>query len=275
MNTPLVIAHRGARAHAPENTRAAAELALAHKADMWELDTGLSADGELVVLHDDSAERTTNAASRPDLAHLAPWKLADMSFAQLRSLDAGSWFAGRDPFATIQAGEVDVKALQRFAGLPLPTLEEALLFTRANNWRVNVEIKNHAGLKGHAHVTAKVVDLVKKLDMVDMVLLSSFQHQYLREAKALLPAMQRGALVEDVRPQDPVALCQECFAHAYHPQDKLLNGEDVKALHTAGIAVNVWTVNSVEAMQYFMAMGVDGIITDFPARLRALLAPKG
>lgn len=271
MQTPRVIAHRGARAHAPENTLPAAALALACKADMWELDTGLSADGELVVIHDDSAERTSDVALRADLAALKPWKLADLSFEQLRSLNAGAWFASKDPFQTIALGEVSQDQLRSYENVQIPTLEEALRFTKNNNWRVNVEIKNHAGLKGHEEVTQKVLDLVIKLDMVEQVLLSSFQHTYLREAKKLLPELKRGALVEDTKPEDVVKVCKDCFADAYHPQDKLLTREDVESLHNHGIEVNVWTVNTEEAMRHFIKLGVNGIITDYPERLRHIL----
>jgi glycerophosphoryl diester phosphodiesterase len=293
MNThrPLNIAHRGARAHAPENTLAAARLAHAHRADMWELDTCLTRDGHLVVIHDDTLERTTDVALRPEFADRAPWPVDAFTLAEIRSLDAGSWFAEKDPFGTIAAGEVAAADLALFRGEKIPTLEEALRLTKDLGWRVNVEIKSHSGLAGHAIVTHEVTALIEKMGMAESVLISSFQHVYLREAAALLPVTPRGALVEKPAPglgsptgrnagtavtssltaEEAAALCSAAKSAFLHPDKSFLDAAFAAALHDKGYAINVWTVNTPEDLRRMVEYGVHGVITDFPARLHAML----
>ncbi|MDR3073661.1 MAG: glycerophosphodiester phosphodiesterase [Deltaproteobacteria bacterium] len=268
---PYVVAHRGARGHAPENTLAAARLAHQEKAWMWELDTTYTRDGHLVVIHDDTLERTTDVASRPEFADRKPWKAHDFSLREIRSLDAGSWFPDKDPFGTVAAGEVSAAMAEAYKGEKIPTLEEALRLTRDLGWRVNVEIKDQEGSPWHERAAGEVCALVARLGMADAVLLSSFQHRYLREAASLLPDTPRGALVEGSRPQDAAALCAEARAAFYHPDHKLLSPEDMPVLREAAVAVNVWTVNTPEDMRRAIALGVHGIITDFPKRLCGLL----
>ena len=266
---PLVIAHRGARGHAPENTLASAELAHSVHADLWELDVNYTRDGKLVVMHDDTLIRTTNVEEiypgRPS------YRVCDFTLEELKKLDAGSWYAGRDQFGTIAAGEVNAEKLASFVGLAIPTLEEALLLTRRFDWAVNVEIKDHKHLIGHTTVTGDVVKLIRQLDMVERIIISSFQHQYLRECHVLCPDMATGALVENVRPADPVALCRELGVNAYHPDRLILAPGDLPALRDAGFAVNVWTVNDMDEAKRLVAEGASGIITDFPAACRRTL----
>ncbi len=168
---PLNIAHRGARSLAPENTLAAARKGLEIGADLWELDVAVTADGELVVIHDDTLERTSNAAQvYPDRR---PWLVNTFSLAELRKLDFGSWFNQTDPFKQIAAGAVTQEMQQRYVGEPIPTLREALVFTRDNHWRVNVEIKDATSTPGDQAVAEKVVALIEELGMVNQVLISS------------------------------------------------------------------------------------------------------
>jgi glycerophosphoryl diester phosphodiesterase len=98
----LCIAHRGAASLAPENTLAAAHKALALGAGMWELDVSVTADGELVVLHGDSLARTTNVQAF--FPQRSPWQISTFTLAEVRKLDAGSWFVDIDPFGTIAGG---------------------------------------------------------------------------------------------------------------------------------------------------------------------------
>ncbi|SBW07137.1 Glycerophosphoryl diester phosphodiesterase family protein [uncultured delta proteobacterium] len=291
MKKPLVIAHRGARAHAPENTLAAARLAHAAKADMWELDTCLTKDGQLVVIHDDTLERTTDVAKRPEFADRAPWPVDGFTLEEIRTLDAGSWFGETDPFKTVASGKVDAAALASYKGEKIPTLEEALRLTKDLGWRVNVEIKSHAGDAGHTTVTRKVAALIKELGMERSVIISSFQHSYLREAAELLPQVPRGALVEKPSEgQDPqagrragtaivpgltvdeaVAMCRGAEAAFLHPDKDFVDAEFVRAVQDKGFGVNIWTVNSSKNLQRAIGYGVYGIITDYPARLREML----
>jgi glycerophosphoryl diester phosphodiesterase len=270
----LNIAHRGARSLAPENTIAAARKALALGADMWELDVGVTADGELILIHDTSLVRTTNAQIL--FPERAPWDFADFYLREIKSLDAGSFFVDTDPFGQIAAGAISPDELAAMRGEPIPTLEEALRFTRDHNWRVNVEIKQLAPTNASFPVVEKVVTMIEQLDMVDQVLLSSFVHPYLQQAKTLNSELATAVLLyqseADDQPKiDPIKLLTELKSRVYHPYYKIIDAKQVGLLRQAGFEINVWTVNETDDMQAFIEAGVTGIITDFPQRLQRLL----
>lgn len=261
---PLNIAHRGARSLAPENTLASARKALESGADMWELDVAVTADGELVVLHDDTLERTSNASDvYPDRR---PWAVNTFTLAELRKLDFGSWYNQKDPFKQIAAGTVTNEMRQSYVGEKIPTLREALTFTRDNHWRVNVEIKDATGLPGDKDVVEKVVSLINELDMADRVIISSFNHSYLTRVKAADKAIATAALVE--RPvTDPVALVRSLGAQGYNPPS-VMRPEDIPAIRQSGVDVYVWTINDPAAMHALIENRATGIITDFPQLLK-------
>ncbi len=270
----LDIAHRGCRSLAPENTLASARAGLAAGAPMWELDVAASSDGELVVLHDDSLARTTDARER--FPGRAPWCVYDFSLAELRSLDAGSWFGLADPFGQVAAGRVPGPALEAYRGERLPTLREALEFTKANRWRVNVEIKDATGRGCDPWIVERTAALIAELGMVDSTFISSFNHDYLRRMRAAEPRLPIGALVDieergPVPPEATVARLRELRADAWHPGLKLLDEASVRAAREAGFGVNVWTVNDEADMERLIAWGATGLFTDFPDRLAALL----
>ena len=284
----LCIAHRGARSVAPENTILAAQRGLEEGADLWELDVQLTADGHLVVVHDDTLERTTDVASRPEHAGRAPWRVCDFTLDEVRGLDAGGWYEAADPFGQVASGGVTADDLALFPGLRIPTLDEALAFTADHGWRVNVEIKdmtvNADGspgspgcppYPGDAAVVRAVLECIRVHGLTEQVILSSFRHDYLRYAAALEPALALAALVEDVRPADPVALCRDLGVVAYHPGDDIVTEADVAALRAMGVAVNVWTVNEEADMRRFIDWGVSGLITDFPLLCWGILREKG
>ena len=264
----LNIAHRGARSLAPENTLLAAEKGLALGADLWELDVAVTQDGELVVLHDDTLERTSNAAEV--FPKRKPWSVWTFTLDELRQLDFGGWFIEKDPFKQIKAGAISADEQASFKGAPIPTLREALEFTREHNWRVNIEIKDASNTPGDAFVVEKVVELVKELDMVDRVIISSFNHDYLKRVQAAEPDLVTAALV-DRAVADPVALLEEIGAQAYNPGLKYVDEATVRAVREAGYDVLVWTVNEEEDMRRLVEWGVSGIFTDFPQRLNAVL----
>ncbi len=256
----LCIAHRGARAYFPENTIHCAEVAINQSADMWELDVNYTKDFQLVIVHDDTLTRTTNVEEK--FPKRESYRVCDFTLEEIQSLDAGSWFLANDPFKTLN----DISSSEKNA-IPhakVPTLKEVLDFTRENNWFVNVEIKDHAHLIGHERVTKDVIDMIVACNMQERVILSSFQHQYLREARDIMPQLPRGVLVEDVRPENPLALCQELEGFAYHPGRSVLEIEDIAPLREAGFYINVWTVNEEDDIEKLIQAGVTGIITDFP-----------
>jgi len=107
---------------------------------LWELDVQLTADEELVLMHDSDLTRTCDAKARfPDRR---PWLVSDFTLAEIQTLDCGSWFNEKDPFGQIKAGAVPPEDQQSYVGERAPSLREALQFTLDNDWRVNVEIKN-------------------------------------------------------------------------------------------------------------------------------------
>jgi len=264
----LNIAHRGARSLAPENTLAAAQAGLAAGADLWELDVAMTADGVAVVIHDDTLDRTSNArAVYPDRAL---WAVADFSLEEMRRLDFGGWFIEQDPFGQIASGAVTPEQAASYSGLSILTLREALEYTRANHWGVNIEIKDLRGTPGHEQVVNLVVALVEELDMAPVTLISSFWHDYLRIAKNIYPAIRTAALIESAV-ADPCALLRETGAQALNPASGLVTAELVQQVHTCGCAVYVWTVNETAEMIRLLDLGVDGIFTDFPQRLAKIL----
>ena len=265
----LNIAHRGARSLAPENTLAAGLRALQAGADLWELDVAMTADGVPIVIHDQSLHRTSNAKDVFPLRR--PWWVHDSSFADIRSLDFGSWFREADPFGQIAAGAVSEEELQSYAGERVPSLEEALQFTLANDWYVNIEIKDLRGTRSDVEIVAKVMRLVESLEMSDRVLISSFNRSYLRQAKAINPAIAMGVLVD--RPDfNPVQLAQDLKADAYHARVSALRTAHLSLLRQEGIAVFVWTVNEETTMRSLIEKGVSGIFTDFPQLLTSILS---
>ncbi|MFZ4616083.1 MAG: glycerophosphodiester phosphodiesterase [Rectinemataceae bacterium] len=264
----IVFAHRGFRAVAPENTLAAARAALAIGARWWELDVAASSDGELIVIHDDSLARTSDAAVR--FPERSPWSVYDFTQAEIESLDAGSWYAASDPFGQIKSGFVSASDLARFAGERIPSLRACLEFTKAAGISVNVEIKNAEGRACHPWLAERVVELLREHDMVGSVLLSSFNHEYIVRAKRAAPGLRTGALVEGAAP-DPVALLDSSGASSYNPDLETLTEAAVHAVRASGRDVFVWTVNEEADMERLIDWGVSGIFTDFPDRLFRVL----
>lgn len=266
----LVIAHRGFRGIAPENTLAAARKGHEAGAGWWELDVAASSDGVLVVLHDDNLARTTDVMKV--FPHREPWTVYDFTLEELGRLDAGSWFRKADPFRQVAAGRIPKAELAGYKGEKVPTLRQALELTRDLAWKVNVEIKDATGHACDAWIVERTAALVEELGMRDSVLISSFNHEYLRRMKQASPGIRIAALVNNPIPNAVRALIQ-MGAAAYHPNWKYLDRETVRAMREAGIDVNVWTVNEKADMAQLVEWGVTGLITDFPDRAMALARP--
>jgi glycerophosphoryl diester phosphodiesterase len=265
---PLNIAHRGARSLAPENTLQAALLGLQAGADMWELDVTLTAGGELVVIHDDTLERTSDA--RQVYPDRSPWAVGSFTLSELRQLDFGSWYVEKDPFRQIQSGAVSADQAAGYRGARIPTLEEAVAFTRDHDWRVNIEIKDATGTPADPLIVAAVLRQVAELGMGERVIISSFNHDYLRQVRDADPTIATAALVAGPHP-DPLGLLRELGAVAYNPSLKTLDMDQLAAVRAAGYGVNVWTVNDPADMRRLIEAGATGIFTDFPQVLAGVL----
>ena len=268
MEKVLNIAHRGASSLAPENTLSAARKGLAVGADMWELDVQLTADDELVVIHDSTLKRTSNVVDL--FPHRRPWQVHEFTLADMRKLDFGSWFIEQDPFGQIAAGVVTGEELKSYVGEPAPTLEQALLFTKEQNWHVNIEIKDLSKRPGNSQIVDKVIALVEKLNMVNVVLVSSFNHQYLAQIAASYPHVLTGVL--DTKPDvRPASLLRRLGARTYHPRKTYIRLADIEKLKRQGFGVNVRTINDEKTMERLVRAGVSGIFTDFPQALASVL----
>jgi len=266
--TVLVMAHRGFRGIAPENTLLAAQKGYEAGADFWELDVAASSDGELIIMHDDNLARTTDVEER--FPNRKPWTVYDFTLAELKSLDAGSWYGKADQFGQIAAGRVTAKDLDSFAGLRVPTLTEALEFTKRNGWKVNIEIKDATGRACDSWIVEKTAESVRAMSMAGSVVISSFNHEYLVRMKKAAPELRVAALIDRPIP-DPVATLKRIGAMALNPNARYLDEDTVKNVRSAGFDGFVWTTNEKSEMEKLVKWGVSGLITDFPDRALAAL----
>ena len=268
LDRPLNIAHRGASSLAPENTLSAARKALEVGADMWELDVQMTADGELVIIHDSTLNRTSNVEEV--FPYRRSWQVHEFTLDEIRQLDFGTWFIEQDPFDQIAAGIVAEGEVERYIREPAPTLEQALCFTLKHNWLVNIEIKDLSKKPGDNQIVDKVINLVEDLNMVDIVLVSSFNHNYLAQIAAAYPQVSTGVLDTKPHPR-PASLLRKLKARSYHPRRRFIRLKDIARLKRLGFAVNVRTINDRKTMERLVKAGVSGIFTDLPQVLTSVL----
>lgn len=237
---PRVIAHRGASAAAPENTLAAFRRARDEGATWIECDVKLTADDRPVVFHDDTLDRTTDGQG----------PVADSPLSVVGALDAGGWFS------------------PDFLGETVPTLEETLDLLADLGMGANLEIKP---CPGRERETAEVtVAAVRAYAGRVPVLLSSFSDVALAAARESAPELPRGLLVEAL-PEDWRARAEALECVALHLDAVPLTADQVAGLREDGYKVVVWTVNGESEARRLIDWGVDGIITDAPARIAQAL----
>jgi glycerophosphoryl diester phosphodiesterase len=271
MPSTLNIAHRGARSIAPENTIIAARKAYEAGADMWELDTTMLADGALIIMHDDTFQRTTNVAEV--FPERADQPIGSFTSSEVAQLEAGSFYIKTDPFGQIAVGNISPDDRTSYLKEPVPTLEQALLFTKDMQWQVNVEIKPMPKESDHKTFVEKVIALIQSLGMESQVLISSFNHDYLLQSRQLAPSIKTGWLTVVAHGLN-LNKVKQSGVYAYHPAMVALRKGVIRRYQQKGIAVNVWTVNKTADMQKLIDWGVDGIITDFPQELNQLLVNR-
>ncbi len=244
----IICGHRGASGYAPENTLASFRLAREMGASWIEFDVQLSRDGVPIILHDDTLERTTNLGQ--------PLRPTTLTLAELKKLDAGSWF-GSD-----------------FAGESLPTLDEVLT-EFGSQLGLNIEIKSRPGFEADNGLERQIADLVRRHNLAESVLISSFDPLRLTALHAYDPGLSLGALYTD-RPGyypsdfDPIALARSFGAVALHPPFAALDAALLDRAHAAKLAVNTWTVNQEADLRRMRDLGVDMVITNYPDRLASL-----
>ena len=260
---PLIIAHRGYRACYPENTLCAFEQSLG-RCHMIELDVQPCADGVAVVFHDDTLTRTSDAATVGAELGLASRALRDWPLAELRRLDIGTWFLEADPFGTIRRGIVAPAQLRACMPQRVLTLREVLAWATANRLPLNVEIKDSGRHKKDHPIIPVVVNEIREAGATGLVLVSSFHHQFLRTCRLLAPEIALAALQEGGHPPDLLHYLRGLGVCAYHPENGITDATLVNSLRSAGLHVNVFTVNEPARQQQLFSFGVTGIFTDFP-----------
>jgi len=261
---PLIIAHRGFRARYPENTLCAFEQSLG-RSRMIELDVRLCGDGAAVVFHDSHLLRTSNAVAVAGKLGLTGFELSDWRLDQLRLLDLGSWFLDADPFGALRRGAVDRAQLSALMPQRILTLRELLAWAGLNRMPLNIEIKDMLPARSDELIVSEVVREIREAGASGEVVISSFNHQYLRSCRQMAPEIAIAALQEDAHPPDLIDYLQSLGACAYHPHDSLVDEALVARLRAANLHVNVFTVNDPARRQQLFRWGVTGIFTDFPA----------
>lgn len=229
----LSIAHRGASGTFPENTLAAFAGAVAAGADMCELDVRLTRDGMVVVIHDDTVDRTTDGYGT----------VAELTLGELRKLDAGVRFA------------------TGFAGERVPTLEEVIRLL-GRRCALNVEIKDIRALE-------QACRLLQEAGLLPGAIISSFDYGALAAARSL-PAKVRLGVLGDSEPQLMLEAAVSLGAVAVHPHFDLISSELCQKAHQLGLQVYTWTIDEPAMMGEMAKRGVDGIMTNFPQRLAEL-----
>ncbi len=259
----LIAAHRGYRAHHPENTIAAFSASIG-RCHFIELDIQMSKDSAPVVFHDPTLQRTSDALSKCEQFVLKSLNVNDWTLAQLKSLDVGSWFLNTDPFATILNKEVSAAELREEMPQSIMTLDEVLLHPTLRKIPINVEIKDHRGTPQDKTVTETVLTVIRKTSSSHRVLISSFNHDYLVIAKNCAPEISTAALKRDSHPQNTVEYLKSLGVAAYNHHDNLADPTLIRQLRAAGLGVNVFTINSKKRQRELFAMGVTGLFTDYP-----------
>ncbi|KOP84102.1 glycerophosphodiester phosphodiesterase [Cytobacillus solani] len=231
------VAHRGATGYAPENTIAGFDLAVEMKADYIEIDVQRSKDGEIVVIHDTTVDRTTDGTG----------KVGDLTFEQLRSLDAGSW-----------KGE-------QFAGEPIPTFEE-ILDRYHGKVGILIELKApelYPGIEKQVAEALKERNLDKPQN--EKIIIQSFNFESMKKMDQLLPKVPIGVLTSNLKDTTTEALQEfSTYADWFNPSYGIVTEELVNQVHSLGMQIGSWTVRSQEAADFLFDMKVDAIITDYP-----------
>lgn len=245
--TKRIFAHRGMSQLAPENTLAAFHKVKESGVHWLETDLDLTADGHIVILHDESIDRTTDKKGA----------IHELTLAEVESADAGSWFG------------------PEFTGQRIPTLTQLIDLINADGLNVNFELKPYLGGDARA---AKLIDgfaaELKRVSPTSQVIVSSFNASMLKQFKALSPETPTAILFKrNQLNENWAAVADATGSKIIHPDVRGLTQERVRKLKQAGYQLNVWTVNNLRTAYQLFNWGVDGVFTDishrFPEAFRA------
>lgn len=232
----IIYAHRGASGTAPENTMAAFRKAVQIGSQGIECDVQMSKDGKLVICHDELVNRTTNGKGF----------IKDLSYKEIRLLDAGSWFA------------------PSFAGERIPLLEELLELLKESDIYLNIELKT--GVVQYDGIEDLTVEMVRSYGLQEKVLLSSFNHYSIHDVKEKHPEILTGALYMEGL-YNPWTYLDMLGCDCAHPFYLAAQPQMVQGLLQHGYTINAFTIDDPKIAAQLCKSGVEGIITNYPERM--------
>ncbi|NTU25168.1 glycerophosphodiester phosphodiesterase [Bacillus tequilensis] len=237
-----IFAHRGASGQYPENTMLAFEKRIEAGADGIEFDVQLAKDGRIVVIHDERLDRTTSLKGF----------VKDTAYDVIKTADAAA------------------NHNQTYSDTKVPLLEDVLFWAEKKNFLLNIELKN--SVIRYEGMEEKVLEEVKRFNLEERVILSTFNHESLALCARLAPHIERAALTSDVLYQADQYITS-IPASGYHPRlNSPAAADDVlKKMRNSSIKFRPYTVNRPEDMERLIEAGADGIFTDFPAKAAAML----
>jgi len=244
---PLIVAHRGSSAIAPENTIAAFKQAIADGTNAIELDIHLTKDDEIVVIHDSRLNRTTNGAGL----------VRDQNISELKQLDAGSWFH------------------QKFADEKIPTLVEVFAVIR-NKIGIDIEIKTNHACKQKLLIVDRCVELIESFRLINNVIISSFHHTFIKRVKELNPQITTGFLCSRVQQliMSPISLALSIGAKYLILGGSMIGKRIIDDAHEKQLLVGEYTIDTERRARRAQRFGIDAVITNNPGRFKELLPIK-
>ena len=234
---PLNIAHRGASGHAPENTMAAFRLAVEQGADWIELDIHQTADGHLVVLHDLTLQRTAGD----------PRPVKTLTLKQIKELDVGQWWD------------------KAYRGETTPTLDEVLEFSE-NRFRLQIELKH--GSSFYPGIEGRLLNLIASHEARNRAAVSSFEAEALKTLREMDDHVSLGLLTRKTDPKEILKEAESLRIQSLHISTRRLSKNLLARARANNLPVYVYTVNRPSLMRRYLAMGADGLFTNYPDRLR-------
>ena len=232
----VIIAHRGASHAAPENTLAAIGKAMEFGSDYAELDVCQTKDGEIVLMHDETLERTTNGTG----------EIWNITLKELKQLDAGSWFG------------------EEFKGEPIPSLLEVIQSVRGK-MKLNIEVKV---FRNEPEIARKIVDIIRSEAFEKECIVTSFDRKTVENVKHIAPDIKTGFIFDEEYPPDIFEGSWDALSCNF----EIVNKEFVLKARNSQKIIYVWTVNEKEEMRRMIDLKVDGIITNFPDLLKEVIS---
>lgn len=236
-----VWAHRGAKGYYPENTLVSFEAAIKQGADGIELDVHLSKDGYVVVCHDEILNRTTNGKGF----------IKNYNLYELKQLDAGSWFD------------------KKYKDEKLPMLDEVMELIKGTNITLNIELK--AGSIFYQGIEEKVLKMVQKFNLVDRVIISSFDHHSIVKIKNINSEIKTGMLYMESL-YNPLKYIESLGVDAIHPNYTTLTEKLINDAVELNLDINTYTVNLEDDIKKLKHKSINAIITDYPDRTKDILS---